>query len=139
MATTNPAYARLVLLRRNGTALTNLKSTSLQQPRATRDVTTKDSADEQEIRPTLKESRTIPFEILITNAASGTHVGVAQFQDDYTNGNVVVWKQGDGVSGSPYWTGSGFLTKFDVTFGMENVEGSGEIKTTGPVTFGYEA
>ena len=140
MATTEPSYGRLSLLRRNGTAITNLKSSGLSQPRATRDITSKDSNDEGEIRPTIKGPRSISFEVLITNAASGTHVGVAQFQDDYTNGNVIIWKEGSGVSGAPYWTGSGFLTKFDIEFPHDNsITGSGEIMTTGPVTFGYEA
>lgn len=140
MATSNPMYGRLMLLRRNGTAINNLRTTGLSQPRATRDVTTKDSNDEGEIRPTIKGPRSIAFDGIVSNAASGTIVGVVQFQDDYTNGNVVVWKLGTGVTGDPYWTGSGFLTKFDISTPHDgNIDFSGELMTTGPVTFGLES
>ncbi len=139
MATTNPAYGRLVLLRRNGTAITNLNNTGLSQPRATRDVTTKDSSDEGEIRPTIKGPRSISFDGIVALAATGSVVGVAQFQDDYTNGNVIMWKIGSGVSTDPYWSGSGFLTKYDIAAPHDNnMTFSGEIMTTGAVTFGIE-
>lgn len=139
MATSNPMYGRLMLLRRNGTAINNLRNSGLTQPRATRDVTTKDSNDEGEIRPTIKGPRSISFDGIISNAASGSVVGVSQFQDDYTNGNVIVWKLSSGVTGDPSWTGSGFLTKFDITAPHDgNIEFSGEVMTTGPVTYAIE-
>ncbi len=139
MATSNPMYGRLMLLRRNGTAINNLRNSGLTQPRATRDVTTKDSNDEGEIRPTIKGPRSISFDGIISNAASGSVVGVSQFQDDYTNGNVIVWKLSSGVAGDPSWTGSGFLTKFDITAPHDgNIEFSGEVMTTGPVTYAIE-
>lgn len=139
MATDSPLYGKLMLLRRNGTAITNLRNSGLQQPRATRDVTTKDSNDEGEIRPTIKGPRTIGFDGIVSNSASGSIVGVSQFADDYNNGNVIVWKLGTGTTGDPYWTGSGFLTKFDISAPHDgNVEFSGEITTTGAVTHGRE-
>lgn len=139
MATIDPLYGRLMLLRRNGTAINNLKTTGLSQPRATRDVTTKDSNDEGEIRPTIKGPRSISFDGIVSNAASGSAIGIAQFQDDYTNGNVIVWRLGSGVAGDPFWTGSGFITKLDISTPHDgNVDFSGEVMTTGAVTFGYE-
>lgn len=132
-------YGRLMLLNRNGTAINNLKTSGISQTRATRDVTTKDSADNTELRPTIK-TRTIAFDLLITNAASGTVVGVSQFQDDYTNGNIVVFKLGTGTAGDPYWTGSGVLTKFDISAPHDgNIEGSGELAITGAVEYGIQA
>ena len=133
MSTLNPAYGRLVALKYNGVRVLNLKSTDLSQTRATRDVTTKDSNDDEESRGTIK-SRSFSFNGVM--AQGGPNVGGVALQTAYDNGDIGTWFMGDGLSGSPSWAGSGTITALNFKAPYDgNVEFDGTVKVTGAVTF----
>lgn len=135
MASTTVEYGRNFIIKIGNVQIGNLDSTGLSQSRATRDTTTKDSADDEEHEVTIK-SRTIPFAGKFTESAvSGG--GVATLQAAYDNGTVLAWRLGNTTPGTHYWSGSGRLTKYDFEAPYDNnVTFQGEVKVTGPVTFG---
>ena len=133
-STTRPAYGRLMALKFAGTTILNLKATSLKQSRGKRDVTTKDSNDNSESRPTIIE-RSYDFSALMPldgpNAAGGPALETA-----FDAGTIGLVAFGDGLSGSPNWSASGFLTalNFDAPYDG-NVEYTGTLQITGVNTF----
>ncbi len=133
--TTNPAYGRLVTLKFQGTTILNLKATDLTQKRATRDVTTKDSNDDEESRPTIK-SRAYSITALMPIAGPNSAGGPA-LQTAFDNGTIGVLNFGDNLTGSPNWSSSGYLTALDFGAPFDgNVEMKADFKVTGTVTFG---
>ncbi len=134
MATTRPAYGRLVTLKFQGTTILNLRASDLSQKRGSRDVTSKDSNDDEESRPTIK-ARTFSFSgIMPTDGPNA--VGGPALQTAYESGTIGTCLYSDNLSGSPSWSASGFLTSYDVKAPYDgNVEFSGEFKVTGVVTF----
>ncbi len=134
MATTSPAYGRLVTLKFGGTTLLNLKASSLKQARGSRDVTTKDSNDDFEARPTIK-NRSFDFGGIMPLAGPNAPGGAA-LQSAYDNGTIGVCLFGDNLTGSPSWSGSGFITALDFDAPYDNnVEFKGSFQVTGVVTF----
>jgi len=133
MATKNTIYGRLMVLFQDGTAIDNLISNGLKQARALRNVTTKDSADDDESRPTIK-TRTMDFKGYASNASSSNF---EQLQSAFDNGTTNVWKFGSVVNGSKYWSGSGHLTALDFDAAHDGtLEVSGTVQITGVLTFG---
>ncbi len=134
MATTNPAYGRLLTLKFQGTTILNLKSSDLTQSRAKRDVTTKDSNDESESRPTIKE-RSIAFSGLMPQAGPNAAGGPA-LQTAYDGGTIGTCLYSSNLSGEPSWSASGFLTALNFKAPYDgNVEFDGTFQITGVVTF----
>ncbi len=132
--TQNPAYGRTVALKLNGVRLINLKSTDLSQSRATRDVTTKESDDNEESRGTIK-SRSFSFAGIMPEEGPNAVAGPA-LQTAFESGSIGTWFMGDGLAGHPSWAGSGFLTALNFKAPHDgNVEFDGTVKTTGVVTF----
>jgi predicted secreted protein len=135
MATTNPLYGKLMTLRLGGTQVNNLLSNDLELERDLRDVTTKDSGDWREIRPKFKAA-TIPFTGIFSQTAAQNFEA---WYDEWDTGSEIAWKQGTGVSGDTFWSGSGFITslKFSAPFDG-NVEMSGTVTVSGQITKGTE-
>lgn len=133
MATKNTIYGRLVVIFQDGTQLDNLISTGLKQSRATREITTKDSADDKESRPTIK-SRTMDFKAYASNSSVSNF---EQIQAAYENGTTQVWKFSTGISGSKYWSASGHITSADLNATHDGtLEIDGSVEITGAMTFG---
>lgn len=131
--TTNPQYGKLTVLLLNGTQITNLLTNDLNFQRAMRDVTTKDSDDWKEQRPTIKEY-TIPFTGLASkDAAQGFEEAFALLDA----GTLCTWSWGTGVTGEPKWSGSGYLGSLNFKAPHDgNVEFDGEIQGSGAATKG---
>lgn len=135
MPTTSPAYGRLLTLKFNGTAILNLKSSDLSQSVAMRDVTTKDSSDNKESRPTI-HARTFSFSGLMPNAGPNAAAGPA-LQTALDAGSIGTWNFGSNLTAEPNWSGSGFLTALNFKAPHDgNVEFDGTVEVTGVVTFG---
>lgn len=133
MPTTNPLYGKLVVLLNNGVQITNLLSNDLNFQRAMRNVTSKDSGDWSESRPTIKDA-TAPFTGLVSEDAAE---GFEELYDDYDGGILCSWIWGTGVTGAPKWSGSGYLQSLNFKTPFDgNVEFDGELKITGAVTKG---
>lgn len=131
MSTTNPLYGKLLVLLNNGTQITNLLSNDMNFQRAMRNVTTKDSGDWEESRPTIK-SASLPFSGLISEDAAE---GFEELYSDLDNGVPCMWVWGTGVTGAPKWSGSGFLQSLNFKAPFDgNAEFDGELKVTGLVT-----
>ena len=134
MATTRPAYGRLVTLKFQGTTILNLKASDLSQSRGKRDVTTKDSNDDSEARPTIK-ARTFSFNGLMPTDGPNAAGGPA-LQTAYEGGTIGTCVYGDNLAGSPNWSASGFLTALNFKAPFDgNVEFDGTFEVTGVVTF----
>ena len=133
MATTNPAYGRLCTLKFSGTQIVNLKASDLTQARAMRDVTTKDSADDSESRPTIKK-RSFSFSGLLPNAGPDT-LGPT-LQTAYTNGTIGLCNYGSNLTAEGNWSASGFLTALNFKAPFDgNVEFDGTFEVTGALTY----
>lgn len=136
MSTTNPEYGGNLKLKIGGTEITNLTSHNVNKERATRNVTTRDSGDNQEVRPTIK-SRDIGFEGLISKDAT---YGYDEIDDAWRAGTLVTWREGSGVTGEPYETGTGYITSLQKEAPFDdNVTFSGTLQVTGDTTKGTEA
>lgn len=137
MATTSPAYGRLVTLKFGGTQIINLKASDLSQTRGSRDVTTKDSADDEESRPTIK-GRTFGFSGLLPNG--GPNALGPTLQTAYDGGTIGLCNYGSNLSGEANWSASGFLTGLNFKAPHDgNVEFDGTFKVTGVTTYSTNA
>lgn len=135
MPTKTTKYGRLMTFKLAGTTIENIRGKGFNQSRDTRETTTVDSADDEESQPTIKR-RTIPFDGLVSDAATAG-AGYIALQNAYDNGTTLSFEIAGPNGGDKKWSGSGHITKLD--FGMpydNNVEFTGELKVTGPVTFG---
>jgi len=133
MATKNTIYGRLTVIFQDGTQLDNLISTGLKQSRSTREVTTKDSNDDFESRPTVRK-RTMDFKAYASNTSSSNF---EQIQAAFDAGTTQVWKFSTGISGSKYWSASGHLTQADFNATHDGtLELDGSVEITGVLTFG---
>lgn len=112
----------------------NLRTNGYAQNRDTRDTTTKDSADYEESETTIKRT-TIPFGGLVTEASSTGNF--AALEGLMRNQTVITYRFGNTTAGTHYWSGSGRMTKLEVDGEYaDNVTFTGEIKVTGPDTYG---
>jgi predicted secreted protein len=136
MATTAPAYGKDIPLKIGSTSTTtqiiNLTANSASFTTDMREVTTKDSGTYREHRPTFHDAE-FGFDGLYTSTASAQGFeDLLTFKEAKTE---IFWEIGSGVSGSPKWTGKGYITNLDVDFPMEdNVTFTGTVKNTGDVT-----
>ena len=132
MPTTSTAYGKEVALSFNGVTVINQTNSSINQVLANRDVSTKQSGNNKESRPTIK-SRTFDVKGLMPQYQAA----ISTLQNAYENLTIGTWQFGSGFTGEPYWSGSGYFTslKFDAP-DAGNVEYSGTIEVTGAVTFG---
>lgn len=134
MPTTAPAHGRLLTLKFNGTTILNLKSSDLNQSVAIRDVTTKDSLDNKESRPTIK-ARSFNFAGIMPTTGPNAAGGPA-LQTAYDSGTIGTCLYSDNLTGSPSWSASGFLTALNFKAPHDgNVEFDGIFEVTGVVTF----
>lgn len=138
MATTSPAYGTSFPLKVGSTSTTtqiiNLLGNSISLTTDTREVTTKDSGTYKEHLPTRNDA-TIDFEGLYTTTA--TAAGFEDLLGWKEAGSLVYWELGTGVTGSPKWTGTGYITSLDVDApDGDNVTFSGSIQSTGTITVG---
>ena len=134
MPTTNPAQGRRVTLKFGGTTILNLRSSDISQSRANRDVTTKDSLDQKESRPTIV-SRSISFAGLMPQAGPDAAGGPA-LQTSFDAGTIGTCLYSDNLTGSPSWSASGYLTALNFKAPYDgNVEYDGTFEITGVVTF----
>ena len=132
MATTSTAYGKEVVLKFGGTTVINQTNSSLKQIMAMRDVTTKDSNNSKESRPTIK-SRTFDIKGLLPQYSTA----FSTYQAAYAAGTIGAWQFGSGFTGEPYWSGSGYFTALNFDAPQDgNVEYSGTIEVTGDVTTG---
>lgn len=135
MATTNPEYGNNLVLEINGVQIDNLLSNGFEPTREFRDVTTKDSQDWSESRPTTR-SVTIPFEGLYSKTSVN---GYEELFDAWSLGTLLNWKVTTGIAGDTIWTGQGFIESISLDGPMaDNVTFSGSITVTGVVTKGTE-
>jgi predicted secreted protein len=136
MATSNPTLGKTMVLRITGTptVITNLTSNSLSFTTDMIDVTTKSSGTHKEYLPNFQDL-TIDFEGVYTITPS-----TAGFEDLLTSkldGTAVTWEFGTTVTGTPKWSGSGYITGLDVDAPMDDkVTFSGSIQNTGDPTVG---
>lgn len=134
MPTTNPAQGRRVTLKFGGTTILNLKASDLSQSRAQRDVTTKDSLDNKESRPTIA-SRSFSFSGLMPQAGPDA-AGGPTLQTHFDAGTIGTCLYSDSLTGSPSWSASGYLTALNFKAPHDgNVEFDGTFEVTGAVTF----
>lgn len=81
--------------------------------------------------PGLKDG-TVPFEGPYDTAIDGT------FWDLFNNGTIILWEYypaGKAVSGTPKFSGQGFITTYEVTSDVGDANAmSGELQITGDVT-----
>ncbi len=132
MATERPAYGRLFAIKFNGVRIINLKSSDLSQSKATRDVTTKQSNDNEESRGTIA-SRSFSFSGLMPGNGLGSSGGAA-LDSAYTNGTIGMCEFTDE---NLSWAASGILTALNFKNPYDgNVEFDGTLKLTGVVAFG---
>ena len=132
MGTIATAYGKEVKLTFNGTTITSQTSSDFNQSMANRDVTTKDSINDKESRPTLR-SRTFSLNGLLPQYQAA----ISTYQNAYTNGTIGTFQYGSGFTGEPYWSGSGYFTALNFKAPQDgNVEYSATIEVTGAVTFG---
>lgn len=135
MATKTTRYGRLMSLKIGGVTLENLRTKSFTQARDTREVTTADSADNEESVATIMR-RNISFGGLYSEAVT-SGAGVVALQSAYESGAPVTWSIEGSAGGDRKWSGSGTITKLDFEMPYDNnVEFSAELKPTGVVTFG---
>ncbi len=131
MATIATAYGKEVVLKFNGTTITSQTSTDFNQSMAMRDVTTKDSINDKESRPTLK-SRSFSVNGLLPQYQAA----ISTYQNAFTNGTIGTFAYGSGFTGEPTWSGSGYFTALNFKAPQEgNVEYSATVEVTGAVTF----
>jgi predicted secreted protein len=131
MPTTNPQYGRELVIRLASSQVTNLVSHGISMSRETRDVTTKDSSDNQEVRPTIK-SRQITFEAIRSENAV---YGYEDLLTAYENGTAIQWQETAGVSGHQTLLGVGYITQLDKEAPHDgNVMFTGTVTVTGAVT-----
>lgn len=139
MATTTPTLGKSMVLRITGTptVITNLTSNSLSFTTDMIDVTTKSSGTHKEYLPQWQDL-TIDFEGIYTVTAS-----TAGFEDLLTSklaGSAVSWEFGTTASGTPKWSGTGYITGLDVDAPQDDkVTFSGSIQNTGDPTVGTYA
>lgn len=135
MPTKTTKYGRLMTFKLATVTIENIRGKSLSQSRDTRETTTVDSTDEEESVPTIKR-RTIPFDGLISDGATSGANYVAM-QNAYDNGTTLAFEIASPTGGERKWNGSGHITKLDFDMPYDgNVTFTGELKVTGPVTFG---
>lgn len=133
MATKNTIYGRLMVIFQDATQLDNLISTGLKQSRAQREITTKDSNDEKESRPTIK-SRSMDFSAYASNTSTSNF---EQLQAAYDAGTINVWKFSSAVNGSKYFSASGYISDLNYKADHDgSLEVEGTIEITGALTFG---
>jgi len=136
MATTNPEYGKNIKIKIGAIEIANLVSHSSNKSSDTRTVTTKDSNDWEEVRPTIKRME-IPFSGLYSKDSA---YGYSQLDAAWRAGTAITWREGSFVSGEPYETGTGYIVALDKEMPFDgNVEFSGTIKITGEATIGVEA
>lgn len=134
MPTNNPAYGKLLTLKFQGTTITNLRSSDLSQSRGKRDVTTKDSNDDEESRGTIK-ARSFSFGGLMPQAGPNAAGGPA-LQTAYDQGSIGTCVYGTNLAGEPNWSCSGWISALNFKAPYDgNVEFDGTITVTGVVTF----
>lgn len=134
MATKETLYGRLTVVLKNGVQIDNLISTGLKQATGMREVTTKDSNDEKESRPTIKSS-TVDFKFYASSQNAAANFEGLQTSRDARS--IELWRFSTGVAGSKYWSASGFMTALDFDAALDGtLEGTGTVEITGTVTFG---
>lgn len=135
MATKTTIYGRTFNLKIGGVTLENVRSKGFTQSKDTREVTSADSNDDEESVGTIKR-RNITFSGLASEGTTA-NAGFIALQGYYDGTEPVTWELSRTTGGTRKWSGSGTLTKLDFDAPYDgNVEFSGEIKPTGPVTFG---
>ncbi len=133
MATKETLYGRLTIILKSGVQIDNLLSTGLKQATASRDVTTKDSNNRKESRPTI-QSTTMDFKFYASPNSAANFEALQTSKDQQT---IETWRFSTGVAGSKYWGGSGFITALDFEAAHDGtLEGTGTVEVTGDVTFG---
>lgn len=133
MATKETLYGRLTVILKAGVQIDNLLSTGLKQGTGTRNVTTKDSEDWDESRPTI-QTTTMDFK---GYASPQSVTNFEALQNSKMNKTIEAWRFSTGVAGSKYWGGSGFITQLDFDAAHDGtLEFTGTIQVTGAVTFG---
>ena len=135
MATKTTRYGRLMSLKIGGVTIENLRTKSFTQARDTREVTTADSADNEESVATIMR-RNISFGGLYSEGTT-SGAGPIALQSAFEAGTPVVWSIEGSAGGDRKWSGSGTITKLDFEMPYDgNVDFNGELKPTGVVTFG---
>jgi predicted secreted protein len=140
MATTAPQLGKTMTLRLTGTptVITNMRSSSLSFVTDMIDVTTKSSGTHKEYLPSFQDL-TIDGEGVYTLTAS-----TQGFEDLLTSklaGSSVTWEYGNSaVSGSPKWSGTGYITDLSVDAPYDDVVTfTVSIQNTGDPTVGTYA
>jgi len=131
MATSGKLNGTLYKIISGGTAISNLTSNSVDFSVETRDVTTKDSAGNREILPTIF-SASYSGEAIVDLTATE---GVEELYDDLVAKAAVTVEFTTDVSGDVQWSQSGYFTSVSISAPMEdNVTVSFTIEGTGAVT-----
>lgn len=133
MATKETMYGRLTAVLRGGVQIDNLLTRGLKQNTGMRDVTTADSNDAKESRPTIKGA-TMDFKGYASNVSTASFEALQTSRDNKT---IELWKYSTGIPGSKYWSASGFITQLDFDSSHDgSFEFTGTVELTGDVTFG---
>jgi len=133
MATKETLYGRLTVVTKAGVQIDNLISSGLKQATGKRDVTTKDSNDVEESRPTIKSS-TVDFKGYCSNVSTANFEALQTSRD---NKSIELWRFSTGVPGSKYWSASAWISALDYDSGIDDTLAfTGTIQLTGEVTFG---
>lgn len=131
MGTIATAYGKEVKLSFAGATVTSQTSTDFNQSMAMRDVTTKDSINDKESRPTLRSRN-----FSVTGLMPQYQAAISTLQNAFTNGTIGAFSYGSGFTGEPSWSGSAYFTALNFKAPQDgNVEYSGTLEVTGAVTF----
>ena len=118
MATTAPLLGKSLTVQIGSTVITNLTSNSLDMSTDMVEVTTKSSGTHKEYLPNFQDL-TLEAEGIYTKTASS--LGYEDFLTSKLAGTSVSWVWGDGVSGAPKLSGTGYLTSLTVDAPMDDV------------------
>lgn len=117
--------------------IVNLVSNSFSLSTDIREVTTKDSGNYKEHMP-VRHDATIDFEGLYHSVAAAT--GFEDLLGWQTAKTMIYWELGTGVTGTPKYTGTGYITSLEVDApDGDNTTFSGSIQNTGDITIGTYA
>jgi TP901-1 family phage major tail protein len=135
MATTNPQLGSDLKIYIGGTAITNLRSHGVELTRDTVDVTTKDSSNKEEVRPTISRA-TMSFDAIRSENAT---YGYEDLLTAWNNGTAVQVEETNAVTGHQTLLATAYVTSLSKTAPYEGeVSFSGTLQITGGITAGID-
>lgn len=135
MPTTNPQLGSELKIYIGGTAISNLRSHGVELTVDTVDVTTKDSSNAEEVRPTIKRA-VMNFEAIRSENAT---YGYEDLLTAYNNRTAVQVEETNATSGHQTLLATAYVTSLSKSAPFDGeVTFSGTLQITGGVTAGID-